>query len=182
VIAICNGQANNICLTTQIFSMKPDCRVPDANEQEEAWEYVCKRELTRPNTNIMKALWYFMTFFGIDILITLICGCLIQYLYHTGRFFDLELTNNPTALFAIIFLIITSTGILIVAKKAIIGLVRLYQHYAPEKIRRKCIFKPTCSEYMILALEKYGLLKGLYKGIYRMFFRCKGFFYSVDYP
>jgi putative component of membrane protein insertase Oxa1/YidC/SpoIIIJ protein YidD len=35
---------------------------------------------------------------------------------------------------------------------------------------------------MILALEKYGLIKGLYKGMYRMFFKCKGFHYSVDYP
>jgi putative component of membrane protein insertase Oxa1/YidC/SpoIIIJ protein YidD len=90
--------------------------------------------------------------------------------------------DNPAALFAIIFLMITFVGVLVVSKKAIIGLVRLYQHYAPERIRRKCLFKPTCSEYMILALEKYGLIKGLCKGAYRMFFKCKGFYYSVDYP
>jgi putative component of membrane protein insertase Oxa1/YidC/SpoIIIJ protein YidD len=162
--------------------MKPDCRVPGEKEQEEAWEYVCKRKLTRPDTSIMKTLMYIMIFSGIDILITLICSYLIRRFYRNDRFFDSELMNNPAALFAIIFLVITLMGILIVSKKAIIGLVRLYQRYAPERIRRKCIFKPTCSEYMILALEKYGLVKGLYKGIYRMFFRCKGFYYSVDYP
>jgi putative membrane protein insertion efficiency factor len=85
-------------------------------------------------------------------------------------------------LLSAIFVIITLIGLLFVSKKAVIGLVRLYQHYAPERIRRKCIFKPTCSEYMILAIEKYGLLKGLYKGINRMFFKCKGFYYSIDYP
>jgi putative component of membrane protein insertase Oxa1/YidC/SpoIIIJ protein YidD len=162
--------------------MKPDCHVPGEAEQDEAWEYVCKRELTRPNTNIVKALRHIMIFFGVDILITLVCNYFVQCFCRAGRFFNSELTNNPTALFTIIFLIISSICILIISKRAIIGLVRLYQHYAPERIRRKCIFKPTCSEYMILALEKYGLIKGLYKGMYRMFFRCKGFYYSVDYP
>jgi putative membrane protein insertion efficiency factor len=162
--------------------MKSNFHVPGEAEQEEAWEYVCKRELTRPNTNIMKVLRCIMAFSGIDILITLVCSYLVRYFRLKGRFIDSKLMNNPTALFIIMLLIVTSIGLLIVSKKAIIGLVRLYQHYAPERIRRKCIFKPTCSEYMILALEKHGLVKGLCKGIYRMFFRCKGFYYSVDYP
>jgi putative component of membrane protein insertase Oxa1/YidC/SpoIIIJ protein YidD len=175
-------QTSTVCLAMQISFMKHDGRIPDDNEQEEAWEYVCKRELVRPNTNIMKAIKYFMVFSGIDILLSFICDYLIRYFCGEKEFFNSELVNNPAALFTIIFLIITLTGILIVSKKVIIGVVRLYQHYAPERIRRKCIFKPTCSEYMILALEKYGLIKGLYKGMYRMFFRCKGFYYSVDYP
>jgi putative membrane protein insertion efficiency factor len=164
------------------FFMKPDCCVPDEKEQEEAWEYVCRRKLARPDTNIVRALRYIMVFFGVNILATLICACPIVYFYQTGIFPKSELTNNLIAMLAAIFLIITFISLLVVSKKAVIGLIRLYQHYAPERIRRKCIFKPTCSEYMILALEKHGLVKGLYKGIYRVFFRCKGFYYSVDYP
>ena len=53
-------------------------------------------------------------------------------------------------------------------KRAIICIVRIYQRYAPEAVRRKCRFEPSCSEYMILALEKYGLFKGLKKGINRL--------------
>ena len=53
-------------------------------------------------------------------------------------------------------------------KAAIICAVRLYQKFAPESIRRKCRFEPSCSEYMILAIEKYGLKKGLSKGIDRL--------------
>jgi putative membrane protein insertion efficiency factor len=34
-----------------------------------------------------------------------------------------------------------------------------------------CRFEPSCSRYMIGALQKYGLLKGLAKGISR-FLRC----------
>jgi len=26
------------------------------------------------------------------------------------------------------------------------------------------------------------VLKGLYKSIYRLFFKCSGFVYSIDYP
>lgn len=46
--------------------------------------------------------------------------------------------------------------------------VKLYQRFAPEAIRRKCRFEPSCSQYMILSLEKYGVWKGLPKGISRL--------------
>ena len=37
-----------------------------------------------------------------------------------------------------------------------------------------CKFRPTCSEYMIQAIEKYGFLKGFIMGIFR-FLRCNPF-------
>lgn len=46
--------------------------------------------------------------------------------------------------------------------------VKLYQCFAPEAIRRKCRFEPSCSQYMILSLKKYGLRRGLSKGIGRL--------------
>ena len=54
----------------------------------------------------------------------------------------------------------------------LICLVRLYQRYAPEKLRRKCRFEPSCSEYMVEALEKYGVIRGVGFGIKRLK-RCK---------
>ena len=53
-------------------------------------------------------------------------------------------------------------------KKTMICAVRIYQRLAPEKIRAKCKYEPSCSEYMILSLEKYGAVKGLLKGIGRL--------------
>lgn len=53
-------------------------------------------------------------------------------------------------------------------KRAVICCVRIYQRYAPEAVRRKCRFEPSCSEYMILAIEKYGFFKGVAKGINRL--------------
>ncbi|MDO4363209.1 MAG: membrane protein insertion efficiency factor YidD [Clostridia bacterium] len=62
------------------------------------------------------------------------------------------------------------------------GCIKLYQHYAPEEIRRRCLFKPTCSEYAILAIKKYGLIIGLVKTYNRLFKKCKGNIYRIDYP
>ena len=66
-------------------------------------------------------------------------------------------------------------------KRAIICAVKIYQRYAPDSIRNKCRFEPSCSEYMILAIEKYGLLKGVRKGI-RLLKRCNVNGGGFDYP
>lgn len=66
-------------------------------------------------------------------------------------------------------------------KRILICLVRIYQHYAPDSIRNKCRFEPSCSEYMILALKKHGLIKGLIKGIRRLT-RCNIHNGGFDYP
>jgi putative component of membrane protein insertase Oxa1/YidC/SpoIIIJ protein YidD len=67
-------------------------------------------------------------------------------------------------------------------KYGIIGSIRLYQRYAPEDIRRKCLFMPTCSEYAIMAVRKYGSIIGLCKTFYRLVFLCRGNIYRIHYP
>ena len=66
-------------------------------------------------------------------------------------------------------------------KKLIIKLIKIYQEKAPSKIRGGCLFTPTCSEYMILAIEKYGTIRGIIKGVHRIF-RCKCPNGGIDYP
>lgn len=58
-----------------------------------------------------------------------------------------------------------------IAKRTLIWLVHLYQSKAPDRVRLKCVFEPSCSEYMILAVNKYGLFRGFCKGIGRLL-RC----------
>jgi len=65
-------------------------------------------------------------------------------------------------------------------------LIRCYQiKISPILNKRgvKCRFYPTCSDYMILAIQKYGLLKGIKKGINRIR-RCRPDNYEscIDYP
>ena len=57
-------------------------------------------------------------------------------------------------------------------KRAFIGLIRFYQRaLSPLKFGPTCIYLPTCSEYMIQAVSKYGLLKGGWLGFKRIL-RC----------
>lgn len=67
------------------------------------------------------------------------------------------------------------------SKKILICFVQIYQRYAPDSIRNKCRFEPSCSEYMIMSLNKYGLCKGLVKGIRRLT-RCNIHNGGFDYP
>ena len=57
---------------------------------------------------------------------------------------------------------------------AIIAFVRLYQLTLSPIIGRNCRFQPTCSHYMIGAVEKYGAVRGALKGIWRII-RCNPF-------
>ncbi|MCR5223684.1 MAG: membrane protein insertion efficiency factor YidD [Bacilli bacterium] len=58
-------------------------------------------------------------------------------------------------------------------KNLVIKLIRAYQR-APLKTHGACKFYPTCSEYMIQAIEYHGLLIGILKGIWRIL-RCNPF-------
>ena len=51
-----------------------------------------------------------------------------------------------------------------------VGLIKIYQ-LIPLKSHSMCRFTPTCSEYMIEAIKKYGSIKGIYLGIKRIL-RC----------
>lgn len=58
--------------------------------------------------------------------------------------------------------------IIIMSKRTVICAVRIYQRFAPDAVRNRCRFEPSCSEYMILAIEKYGLIIGVRRGINRL--------------
>ena len=60
-------------------------------------------------------------------------------------------------------------------KKILIAIVRFYQrNVSPYKGGPTCRFVPTCSEYALEALEKYGALKGSLLAIRRIL-RCHPF-------
>ena len=62
-----------------------------------------------------------------------------------------------------------------------IGAILLYKATAPKKMRDRCRFEPTCSTYMIMAINKYGLIRGVIKGLKRIS-RCRPPNGGVDYP
>lgn len=52
--------------------------------------------------------------------------------------------------------------------KIAIKSVRLYQIILSPLLGQNCRFRPTCSAYMIEAIEKHGFLKGLGLGLKRI--------------
>ena len=60
-------------------------------------------------------------------------------------------------------------------KKILIGMIRFYQKYLSGlKTAYHCIYTPTCSQYGIEAIEKYGAVKGLALTVWRIL-RCNPF-------
>lgn len=59
-------------------------------------------------------------------------------------------------------------------KKVLIFFIRLYRKYISPLKAPSCRFNPTCSQYAIDAIEKYGALKGGFMAIKRIL-RCNPF-------
>lgn len=87
----------------------------------------------------------------------------------------------PSLAFKLIFALIFLGGSCTVLKPFVIGCILMYKAFAPKSIRENCRFEPTCSTYMIMAINKYGLIKGVIKGIKRIL-RCKEPNGGIDYP
>lgn len=124
------------------------------------------RKLKRPKISVLRVILFYILF------PTLVMIALIVILKYLGL--------STTTTFVIVAIILL-TYILLTAKRMFICAIRIYQRYAPDSLRNKCRFEPSCSEYMILAIEKYGLIKGLQKGICRLK-RCNIDGGGFDFP
>jgi hypothetical protein len=60
------------------------------------------------------------------------------------------------------------------AVRLIVGLVRVYRVTLGLLLGGQCRFHPTCSQYMIDAVHKYGPWRGAWRGIKRIA-RCHPF-------
>ncbi len=59
-------------------------------------------------------------------------------------------------------------------KVVLIFLIRVYQLLISPILPPSCRFTPTCSDYTMQAIEKYGALRGIYLGARRLL-RCHPF-------
>lgn len=122
------------------------------NETDDPRSYGYRRVLVHPHVSWIKIVW----------------NCAVPVLLAYGlkallcRFGMDNIVSWVAALFLLLLYFCVN------AKQAIISLIRIYQRYAPDSVRNKCRFEPSCSQYMVLSLQKYGLWKGLQKGIRRL--------------
>jgi len=59
-------------------------------------------------------------------------------------------------------------------RKAVIATLRLYKRLVSPLLPSACRFHPTCSEYMIEAVSRYGVRRGVWMGARRLL-RCHPF-------
>ena len=53
----------------------------------------------------------------------------------------------------------------------LVALVQAYQLFLSPLLGRHCRFEPTCSQYFIEAVRKYGAVRGSWRGLLRIL-RC----------
>ena len=60
-------------------------------------------------------------------------------------------------------------------------LIRCYQRFISPFLGANCRFRPTCSQYTLEAITKFGLFKGSFIGFWRIL-RCNPFGKGGDDP
>jgi putative membrane protein insertion efficiency factor len=58
-----------------------------------------------------------------------------------------------------------------IPKRFVLLCITIYRHAISPLLPPSCRFIPTCSEYTFTAIQRYGLLKGGWMGLRRIF-RC----------
>lgn len=65
-------------------------------------------------------------------------------------------------------------------KKLLLGLIRLYQRGISPALPPRCRFRPTCSEYAVTAIERFGAWGGGVLALKRLL-RCHPFYKGPIY-
>lgn len=144
-----------------------DCSVREVSDEYE-------NRLYRPEIDFKKAMYLFL---GV------VCGSIVLafIVVFFLNIFSLEWTDGNLFYRFLEVYLFTILGIFaFTCKYIIIWLVKVYQSCAKAETRLRCCYTPSCSEYCILAVKKYGAIIGGIKTINRLL-RCTppG---GIDYP
>ena len=136
------------------------------DEENKIRKYVLEKPLNRPRTN-----W-----------LTIVCIIALYVIISFFLSYVVILLFKIKRLGALIYLSCYLLCFMVISKFLAIKCVECYQHYAKEETRRRCLCKPTCSEYAIAVLKKYPFLVAMIKIKKRLFKTCKGDVYKIDLP
>jgi len=133
-----------------------------------------ENELYRPEIDFFKARLKTMIF----CVICLVVAILVTFIYIKFGYYSARINN--LYILAKAYICVIGISIICCSKYIMIWFIRVYQRYARSETRLRCCFKPSCSEYAILALKKYGAIVATIKIINRLL-SCKppG---GIDYP
>jgi putative component of membrane protein insertase Oxa1/YidC/SpoIIIJ protein YidD len=130
------------------------------------YKRVACQNLRRPNISVKNGLYFFA---ALVLILWVLLPCFLIIYIDSWR---------------IRMLIALTVSVLVFvgnARMIIVWLIHAYQKLAPDELRLACVFEPSCSEYMLMAIEKYGVIHGIGKGISRLF-RCHYPNGGVDNP
>ncbi len=143
----------------------------DEKSQLEARDYVLNRRLPRPSTTIIVPILFILGIVASGTALGVIILVLIE-----DYSFASEINKIVFVFGTIGFLFMC------MIKPLLIICIKCYQHYASDNIRRSCMCKPTCSEYAIIVIKRYCLIKALILIYIRLFKTCTGRIYKIDFP
>ena len=58
--------------------------------------------------------------------------------------------------------------VVLLPRSVAMGLIRCYQWGISPLLGPRCRFQPTCSEYCLESIRKYGVLRGMWRGALRI--------------
>ena len=113
-----------------------------------------RKNLVRPKIGVWRA--FANIFFPLAVASGIFCA-----LFFTLPKHKLALSLGISLSVLLLYVVLRMRAILIWCVKA-------YQAIAPDEVRLRCVFTPSCSEYAIEALQKYGVVRGVPKIIKRL--------------
>ncbi len=160
--------------------------IPSDFVQEIARSYCEDRPLFRPRVSywgilIKWSIVMLVSFFAYYFALRFLSLWVIPRFLSGSLIASLLVNLKETSFFLIPFLA-TCISLCFFLRFLVIDCIKLYQRYAPEHIRRRCILMPSCSTFAILAIRKYGLVFGCILTKYRLDHRCKGTINRIEYP
>jgi putative component of membrane protein insertase Oxa1/YidC/SpoIIIJ protein YidD len=140
----------------------------DKEEFMQVRDYCLHHSLSRPATNLKTGLIWLV---ALELLVIAFAFG-IGYLFRIFEF-SISFYNSYFLSSVMVFCICL--------KKICILTIEIYQHYVSDEVRRRCSLMPSCSEYALLALQKYNVIKAIHKTIIRLNHKCNST-YKIDYP
>jgi putative component of membrane protein insertase Oxa1/YidC/SpoIIIJ protein YidD len=132
------------------------------------------RSLARPRTNCFDLLAFLALLAASSLLLSVIIVCIYRLQSNVDNVFTF---SNGLLIWRYTF----SFLVLLSLKDIAIICIKIYQHYASEHTRRKCVCMPSCSVYALMVLRKYSFFKAV-RLIIKRLERCSGPVCFIDYP